>query len=84
MEQQQCSPEREQLETWVGVNFTAGALPPFSFTYDGKESSELLSQWQFSQETNQLDDVRTEHLFTYTDACTGLKVCCVCEVVDRC
>ena len=80
MEQKQYSQEREQLETWMGVNFTVGALPPFSFTYSGKESSELLSHWQLSQETKKIDDVRTEHIFTYTDAYTGLKVCCVCEV----
>ena len=71
---------QEQVETWLAAHFAVGVLPPFSFTYGGKSSSEFLSHWSFSQETKQLDDVRTEHLFTYTDPQTDLQVCYICEV----
>jgi alpha-galactosidase len=78
--ERQYSKEQEQVKTWMEAHFAVGALPPFSFTYGGKSSSEFLSHWQFSQETKQLDNARTEHLFTYTDPQTGLQVCCICEV----
>lgn len=77
-----------KVETFLAAHFAAGVLPPFSFTLGGKSSSEFLKDlpsnevkgWQFSQEMKQLDDTKTEHLFTYTDPQTGLVVCCACEV----
>ena len=75
----QCEEEREKVEMFLATHFVPGAVPPFSFIYDGKSSSQFLKDWQFSQETKQLDDTKTEHLFTYTDPQTGLQVCCKCE-----
>ena len=77
MEQQS---EQEKVETFFSAHFAAGVFPPFSFTYGGKPSAEFLKDWQFSQETKQLDDTKTEHLFTYTVPQTSLKACCVCTV----
>jgi len=84
MEQQS---EQEKVETFFSAHFAAGVLPPFSFTLFGgltpeqrKPSAEFLKDWQFSQETKQLDDTKTEHIFTYTDQQTSLKACCVCTV----
>ena len=37
--------EQEQVKTYVAAHFAAGALPPFSFTYSGKPSSEFLRDW---------------------------------------
>ena len=64
--------EREQAELWIASHFSADVLPPFSFTYDGKPSSEFLKDWLFSQETKQIDDTRTERVLNYTDPQTGL------------
>jgi len=76
----QYKEEQEKLESFLAAHFAPGAIPPFSFIYDGKPSSQFLKDWQFSRETKQLDDIKTEHLFTYTDPYTGLQVCCKCEV----
>jgi alpha-galactosidase len=51
--------------------------PPFSFTYGGKPSAELLKAWNLKRETRKLDDARTEITLTWTDAATGLQVRCV-------
>jgi alpha-galactosidase len=50
---------------------------PFSFIYDGKPSSELFKTWQKKNETNKLDDNRTQYTHIWTDAKTGLEVRCV-------
>ncbi|MBI4532104.1 MAG: alpha-galactosidase [Candidatus Latescibacteria bacterium] len=69
----------EQIE-WVTSHFVAGALPPFSFIYDGQLSTDFLTGWQFHHETSTLDDKKTVQTFTYTNSRTGLEVRCVCEV----
>ena len=51
--EQQYSEEQKKVETFFSAHFAAGVLPPFSFTYGGKSSSEFLNNWQFSQETKQ-------------------------------
>jgi len=76
----QCEEEQEKLESFLAAHFAPGVTPPFSFIYGGKHSSQFLKDWQFNQETRQLDDTKAEHLFTYTDPHTGLQVCCKCEV----
>ena len=72
--------EQGGAESWVASNFATGVLPPFSFTYGGKSSSEFLSHWQFSQETKRVDGTKTTYLFTYADPQTDLVVLCTCEV----
>ena len=51
--------------------------PPFSFTYEGKSSTELLKAWKLERNIRKLDDQRTEYTLTYTDPKTGLVVRCV-------
>ncbi len=51
--------------------------PPFSFTFGGKPSAELLKGWQPNRQSRKLDDVRTEHTLSWTDPATGLIVRCV-------
>jgi alpha-galactosidase len=51
--------------------------PPFSFTYDGKPSAELLKAWDAKRAARKLDDARTEHTVTWTDPKTGLVLRCV-------
>ncbi len=48
--------------------------PPFSFTYAGKPSAELLKTWDLKRGVRKLDDQRTEHTLVYTDPKTGLAV----------
>ena len=50
---------------------------PFSFTYVGKPSAELLKSWALKRQSRKLDDQRTEHTLTYTDPQTGLVLRCV-------
>jgi len=50
--------------------------PPFSFTYGGQSSAELLKTWGRKCDTRLLDS-RTEHTLTYTDPKGGLVVRCV-------
>jgi alpha-galactosidase len=51
--------------------------PFFSFTYDGKPSSELLKTWGCKRQSRQLDAQRTEYTVTYADPQTGLEIRCV-------
>ena len=48
--------------------------PPFSFTYAGRSSTELLKSWKMTRESKSLDDTRTQHTITYADPDTGLEV----------
>jgi alpha-galactosidase len=56
---------------------TPNGEPPFSFTYGGPSSADLLKAWDVRRTTRQLDDRRTEHTITYTDPATGLVARCV-------
>ncbi|MHB0999908.1 MAG: NPCBM/NEW2 domain-containing protein, partial [Armatimonadota bacterium] len=53
------------------------AEPPFSFTYNGKPSSELLKSWKLDRSSRKIDANRTERTITCTDPETGLVVRCV-------
>jgi alpha-galactosidase len=63
------------LDRPPGAMYTAD--PFFSFVYDGKPSAELLAGWQRRHTERKLDEQRTEHVLTWTDAKTGLVVRCV-------
>ncbi|NQT36874.1 MAG: alpha-galactosidase, partial [Planctomycetes bacterium] len=70
---------------WVAKRFVDGGesgelVPPFSFTYGGKPSAELLPNWKQSHRVSQLDDRRIEHTLTWTDPESGLAVRCVAIV----
>ncbi len=56
---------------------TKAIEPPFSFTYDGKPSAELLKTWELKRASRPLDDQRTEYVLTFGDPKTGLVVRCV-------
>jgi alpha-galactosidase len=57
-----------------------GCLPahfakyPFSFTYGGRSSDELLPAWEQVEQTSQLDSDRTKRTVVWTDVKTGLRV----------
>ena len=56
------------------------ADPPFSFTYNGKPSSEFLGTWKTDRKSKKLDEHRTAHTVTYSDPAGGLSV--RCEAVE--
>ena len=65
---------------WASASLTSdgpAVEPPFSFMFDGKPSTEFLRDWQRSLTSRKLDDARTEHTFTFTQAGGGLAVRCV-------
>jgi alpha-galactosidase len=65
-----------EVAVWVQRNFAQGIVPPFSFTYDGSHSSQLLPNWKFSHAEKRLDDGCTLHTFTWVDPKTKLEVRC--------
>ena len=54
-----------------------GTEPFLSFVYDGRPSSEFLSDWTLERNSRELDPERTEHSVTYRDPVTNLVVRCV-------
>ncbi|MFA4016788.1 MAG: hypothetical protein RUDDFDWM_001899 [Candidatus Fervidibacterota bacterium] len=71
-----CLVSQAEVAVWVQRNFAQGVVPPFSFTYDGKHSSQLLPNWRFSHSQKQLDDGCILHIFTWVDPKTKLEVRC--------
>jgi alpha-galactosidase len=51
--------------------------PPFSFKYGGHASSEFLGSWKLERQSQKLDAQRQQHVLTWTDPQTGLRVRCV-------
>ena len=45
---------------------------PFSFSYDGRSSDELLSGWDRTRQTERIDDDRTRVVTRWSDPTTGL------------
>lgn len=75
------SRELGQAQAWVKANFSSSGsrvqVPPFSFTYDGKPSRELLKGWRFEVGSESHQGTGRQQLYTYTDPTTGLEVRCV-------
>lgn len=72
------SDELKQAASWSAEQPGRGSkVLPFSFTYDGKPSSELLAAWPSKIETKRLDSARTQRTTVWADSATGLEVRCV-------
>jgi alpha-galactosidase len=82
-----ASDEMAEAGRWVSAKFRGiedaiprqsglTTEPPFSFTYGGKSSTELLKNWDAERTTRKLDANRTEHIIIWTDPATGLIVRC--------
>lgn len=67
--------ELQESDQWVQQNLL-GSTQPFSFTYNGRSSSALLSTWSKTMTTTQLDAQRTQRDITWTDPTTKLQVQC--------
>jgi hypothetical protein len=44
-----------KVKEWLSDSFAADTIPPFSFVYGGKSSSDFLKDWQFHHESKQID-----------------------------
>lgn len=68
------------VDAWVSSLFMEDIVPPFSFVYNGKHSSEFIKDWEYSHESKKLDSLKTEHTYTYKDPKTGIQVQCKCVI----
>lgn len=70
------SEEMARRDRWVTDNFRKPGqhMPPFSFTYDGRRSDDLIGDWKYATATKKLDGKRTRKTHTYLDSETGLEV----------
>ncbi|MBN2021291.1 MAG: alpha-galactosidase [Pirellulales bacterium] len=76
-----ASPDEEAMaakDAWVKQHIVEstpdGKNLPFSFQYDGRESSKFVPGWKCDKTAKPLDDVRTERVLAWTDPKTGLQV----------
>ena len=70
-------------EVWLGdmpfvevEESPVSTKPFFSFVYDGRHSSELLSQWEFTRDSKDMDANRIGRTLTWNDPTTGLGIRC--------
>ena len=74
------SPNAEELgaaQRWSSVHLGGDpAALPFSFTFGGRPSNELLKRWPLEQSTKRLDERRTRHTLTFADPQSKVEVRC--------
>jgi len=71
--------EMSEAKQWLLAHLSESpdAKLPFSFTYGGQPSADLLKGWELKCATRKLDEQRTEQVRTFTDPKTGLALRCV-------
>ena len=73
--------EMSKIEHWVIEKFKHEDRSyldlPFSFSYGGQPSHQLLKNWDLQRHTQKLDEHRTENKLVYTDTVTGLVLSCL-------
>jgi len=60
-----------------GPRLLSNTEAPFSFSYEGRSSTQLLAQWNVTRTRRELDANRVEHTVTCAEARSGLEVRCV-------
>jgi len=71
------SMEMAAARKWMGEHLHGGtAALPFSFTFGGKPSAELLDSWSRKRSTSKLDERRIRHTLKYTDPQSKVEVRC--------
>ncbi len=73
----QASPQGNdpaQADAWLQPYLGADSQLPFSFTYGGQPSRELLRVWRKQAHSRALEDGRTENVLEWTDPKTELSV----------
>ena len=76
----QSTEEKNKVQSWINSHLSTETLSPFSFTYGGTPSANLLKTWESSKETTHHDDVKTSGLLTYRDSKSGLVIQCEWEI----
>lgn len=62
---------------WILKNFARNQVPPFSFTYGGKDSRTFIRSWEYRMEqVASADTAIVKYLFSWRDPGTGLLVKC--------
>jgi alpha-galactosidase len=75
-----CLISPADVEAWIMRYFAQGVVPPFSFAYGGKPSSQLLPNWRFASERRRLEDGSEIRTLTWIDPETKLEVRCECTL----
>ena len=74
------SPNTEELDNarnWSSEHLGGDpAALPFSFTFGGRSSAELLNRWPLEQSTSNLDEQRVRRTLKYTDPQSKVEVRC--------
>jgi len=74
------SPNTEELDNarnWSSEHLGGDpAALPFSFTFGGRPSAELLNRWPLEQSTSNLDEQRVRRTLKYTDPQSKVEVRC--------
>ena len=62
-------------EKWIRTAFGKGAIPPFSFEYDGVPSARFIRSWKYSiSKTTAQGDNAVQYSIIYKDPKSGLQV----------
>jgi alpha-galactosidase len=73
-----------EMRRWLASALDPGGPGlPFSFSYDGRSSRNLLPAWSADSATRRLGRRRTRHTLTWHDPVTGLIVRCVAVEYDH-
>ncbi len=71
------SSKDQSCEKWIDKHFSKGAIPPFSFRYDGVSSDLFLKKWAFSKTSLTISpEGERQRSFCWTDKKSGLRVEC--------
>jgi len=70
------APPSGSADAWLNESFSRDFLPPFSFIYDGRHSSQFIRDWRFSSKKVKEDCSRREWIFTFSSPKPGLVVRC--------
>ena len=61
-------------DSWVSANLSHHEKVPFSFFYDGVESSQMISDWNFHSEEFEVSPLKTQRTLRYRDSESGLGI----------
>lgn len=65
------------VQKWVTTHFGHGQLPPFSFKYGERNSSEFIRKWDYSlKKLAGSEPHQQKYLVTYHDPQSGLRINC--------
>lgn len=68
---------KQEIGNWIETNFKRGKVPPFSFDYNGINSSKFINRWVYKKKiVKSIVDGRTSFLISYQDPKSGLRVEC--------